>query len=119
MTRATLPAACLLAALACAPRSEAPAAATGSTDQRQLVMDVAPSRVACTGVGPMRCLRVRIAPDTAWTLFYDAIGGFAYEEGFRWRIEVERRTVAEPPADGSRYAYRLLRVLERTAARAP
>lgn len=44
------------------------------------------------------------------------IEGFDFEEGFRYRIEVERREVADPPADGSSLSYRLLRVLSRERA---
>ena len=59
----------------------------------------------------MRCLRVRVEPDTVWSLFYGSIDGFDYEEGFTWRIEAERRPIVNPPADGSSVAFRLLEIL--------
>ena len=76
-------------------------------------MEVDAHRVPCTGEARMLCMRVRVPPDTAWQLFYDRIEGFTYEEGYRWRLEVERRRVANPPADGSSVAYKLLQVISR------
>src|SRR2546430_4208341 len=51
--------------------------------ERVVVMDIAPQRVPCVGVGPMQCLSVREHPDTAWTLLYDGIEGFSFEPGYR------------------------------------
>ena len=83
----------------------------------RVTFEVDAHRVACTGVAPMHCLRVRIPPDTAWRFLYEPIEGFEYEEGFVWRLEVERRRVVNPPADGSSVAYRLVRVVSRERER--
>jgi hypothetical protein len=56
-------------------------------------------------------------PDTAWRLFYNSIEGFTFEEGYRWRLEVERRRVPNPPADGSSVAYRLVRIVAKEQVR--
>jgi hypothetical protein len=56
---------------------------------------------------------VRDPSETEWRNFYDAIEGFTHEAGYRYLIEVSRRPVADPPADGSSFTYRLLRILER------
>lgn len=82
-----------------------------------LTMEVAPERAACTGVAPMQCLRVRVMPDTSWVLFYQPIAGFVFEKGFWWTLEVERTDIANPPADGSSYAYRLERVVTKRRAK--
>jgi hypothetical protein len=79
-------------------------------------MDVGPHRVPCVGVAPQTCLRVREHPDTAWTLFYNAIDGFQFEEGFEQTIRVGVRAVRNPPADGSSLAYRLIAVLRKVPA---
>lgn len=76
-------------------------------------MDVAPARVACVGVGPQECLRVRQHPNAAWTLLYDGIEGFTFEAGFEYTLRVAIRSVNNPPADGSSLAYRLLTVLRK------
>jgi len=73
--------------------------------------------VPCTGVARMSCLRVRTLPDGAWQFFYQDIEGFAFEEGYRWRLDVERRRVPDPPADGSNMAYRLVRVVSKERER--
>ena len=98
--------------LACTPRtSNHDTAAQGGRDR--MTLEVGLARVPCTGEARTWCLRVRVLPDTAWRLFYGSIEGFAFEEGYRWRLEVERRHVPNPPADGSSVAYRLLRVVSK------
>lgn len=77
------------------------------------VMDIASARVACMGVGPQECFRVRHHPDTAWTLFYDGIAGFTFEPGFEYTLRVAIRSVKTAPADGSSLAYRLLEILRK------
>ena len=84
---------------ACSTRP--PAIDTTAPRAERLTFDVGPARVPCTGEARTRCLLVRVLPDTTWRFFYDAIVGFTFEEGYRWRIEVERRAVPNPPADGS------------------
>jgi hypothetical protein len=81
-----------------------------------LTLEVGPQTVACTGEAPQRCLRVRRTPDAPWTNFYGTIQGFTHEEGYLYRLEVDRQRVARPPADGSAYRYRLLRILSKTRA---
>ena len=79
----------------------------------RVTLEVDAHRVACVGEGRTQCLRVRVLPDTSWRRFYDPIEGFTFEEGYRWRLEVEQRRVPNPPADGSSLAYRLMRVIAR------
>ena len=71
---------------------------------------------ACVGAAVQQCLRVRSTPDGEWTLFYGTIEGFDYEPGFVYVLDVEVRRVANPPADGSSLAYRLVRVVDKRAA---
>jgi len=81
-----------------------------------LILEVGPETVECVGEMVQRCLRVRLAPDEAWKNFYDPIEGFEYEEGFLYRIEVERSHVPKPLADASSYEYRLLRIISKEPA---
>jgi hypothetical protein len=74
---------------------------------QSLTMDVAEARVPCVGVMPMECLLVRILPEQEYGMFYADIEGFDFEPGYRYRIRVSRRTVRNPPADGSSHEYRL------------
>ena len=90
---------------ACAAASVQPAT--------QLTMDVAAQRRRCVGEAVQQCLVVRLEGDTAWKNFFDPIEGFTHEPGVRYRIRVERTDVTRPPADGSAFRYRLVRVLER------
>jgi hypothetical protein len=84
--------------------------------EQVLTLDVAPQQVPCTGVGPQLCLKVRQHPDTAWTLFYDAIEGFQFEEGFEYTLRVAVREVENPAADASSLSYRLLAILRKVPA---
>jgi len=87
------------------------------TPQDTFVMEVAEARVPCMGVGPMECLWVRSAQDPDGQPFQGEIEGFGFQEGYRHSLVVTRRTVANPPADGSSMAYRLQRIESR--ARSP
>ena len=79
--------------------------------ERELVMEVASTRVPCVGVVPMECLQVRWSASSPWELFYDSIEGFSWEAGNRYVLRVARREILDPPADGSSVAFRLLEVL--------
>ena len=81
-----------------------------------LTLDVAAARVACQGAFTQECYSVREQPDSNWTLFYDSIEGFDYQSGFEYTIRVERRSVSNPPADGSSFSYRLLSILRKVPA---
>jgi hypothetical protein len=65
----------------------------------------------CVGVGPRKCLRVKENDASNWQLFYDTIEGFTYEPGYSYTIQVSRETIADPPADGSSYRYKLIQVV--------
>jgi len=103
--------------VACASR--APVGVATTPGAVRMTIEVDAHRVPCTGEARTRCLRVRVPPDTTWRTWYDPIEGFTFEDGFRWRLEVERRDVPRPPADGSSVAYWLVRVVARTAAPPP
>lgn len=84
------------------------------SDQDVKVMEVTvgPRLLDCVGVGPMKCLEVD------GRLFYDGIRGFEHEEGFSYRLRIERYEAypgREPPQDASRYGYRLIEVVSKTA----
>ncbi len=97
---------CFLVASACSSATTVPG------DEEVLVLEIAPDSVPCTGEMVGQCLQVR-SPGEDWRRFYDAIEGFVHEPGVRYTIEVGRRVVPNPPADGSAYAYRLVRILAR------
>ena len=74
---------------------------------------IGPELEDCVGVAPMRCMVVD------GELFYEEIEGFEHEEGYRYRIRMERYDPwggEEPPADASARGYRLVEVLERARA---
>jgi len=89
-------------------------APTGVPAQEEvLTLQVAAAKAPCVGEMVDSCLQVRAPDEDAWRLFYDPIEGFQHEEGVRYTLEVGRRTVPNPPADGSAYAYRLIRIIDR------
>jgi len=77
------------------------------------------STVACTGVAPMRCLRVKkgeLFEDLEWTYFYSPIKGFDYKPGFLYKLQVreEKIPLDQVPADASSIRYTLVKILEKT-----
>lgn len=76
-------------------------------------VSVGPELEDCVGSAPMRCLVVD------GYLFYDAIEGFEHEAGYRYRLRMERYDRWQgqaPPADASKYGYRLIEVVEKSRA---
>lgn len=96
---------CLLLLAACDSATQ-----EGTTE----LLDVGAASVTCTGVGVQRCLLVRTGTSGDYLLFHDAIEGFEYEEGYSYTLEVRRTRVANPPMDGSRIRYTLVRVHAKT-----
>lgn len=45
-----------------------------------------------------------------------SIEGFAYERGYEYKLKIQRTTLANPPADGSLYTYKLIKVLSKQKA---
>lgn len=76
-----------------------------------LTVTIGPELVDCVAVGPWECMVVD------GELFYEAIDGFDYEEGYTYRIRMERYDAwpdqDEPPQDASKYGYRLIEVISR------
>jgi hypothetical protein len=63
------------------------------------------------GEGPMKCLHVRPNETGEWTLLYQPIEGFKYEEGHAYELRVDRKPTPNPPADGSSVRYLLVEVV--------
>jgi len=95
-----------------APTGTLPAE-SGSTVK---TLQVAPSRVACTGVAPQMCLQVRESAGAAWSLLYEEIAGFDYVPGYLYEIRIKEEAVANPPADASAIRRTLVAILSKTAA---
>ena len=104
MTMAVLGAAlaAVLVLLACTPSGE----------KVPLLITVGSELEDCEGVAQTKCLVVN------GELFYNMIEGFDYEEGFVYRLRIEREDLypgdEEPPQDASRYHYRLIEVVSKT-----
>ena len=78
------------------------------------LLDVAPYRTACIGVGPMECLQVRREGEDNYSLFYSKIEGFEFEPGYQYTLRVKVTPVENAPADASSERYALLEVVEKT-----
>ena len=78
-----------------------------------LEVEVGPELVDCVGVGAMKCMVVD------GSFFYSRVEGFDYEEGYVYRLRIEKFEAypgREPPQDASRYGYRLIEVISKTPA---
>lgn len=90
------------------PESSSLPARPGETE---LEFTVGPELLDCVGVGPMKCLVVN------GELFYSPIEGFRHTEGYTYRLRVGQRDAfpgTEPPADASRFRYRLIEIETQT-----
>lgn len=84
-----------------------------SGSREVLLVQVGSQLVPCAGTGLMQCLLVNGVP------FQDAIEGFDYEEGYIYRLRVEREDLylnREQPPDLPRYRYRLIDVVNKEAS---
>ena len=74
---------------------------------------VGPKLLDCVGVGPRKCL------DVNGRFFYEGIDAFKHEEGYNYRLKIERYDAfpgeKEPPQEASSYGYRLIEVISKTA----
>jgi hypothetical protein len=106
------------AALAVVVSAACTSTPSGPSDAGAVIktLQVAPSRVVCTGVGPQLCLQVRETPTAPWTNLHDEIVGFQYELGFLYEIRIKEETVANPPADASSVRRTLIEILSKTPA---
>lgn len=72
--------------------------------------EIESSQVECTGVGPQKCLIVN------GQLFYDGIEGFDYEEGYEYKLRVNKTQIYDEtnaPADTSIYKYILVEIISK------
>lgn len=76
---------------------------------------IGPERVECdAGAGTMMCMQVKENPDDEYTLFYNQIEGFEYEEGYEYELIVSEEKVENPPADASALKYTLVEEVSKT-----
>ena len=63
--------------------------------------------------GPVECMLVmEEGADTYTNLVFGGISGSTYEKGHEYVLQVEKRTLADPPADSGNVKYKLLEILE-------
>ncbi len=98
------------------PETEAENVAPTAASGKIVTMYVGPELVDCTGVAPQKCMQVKENPNDDYTLFYDQIEGFNYEEGFEYELKVEVTKVENPPADASNLKYTLVEEVSKTPA---
>lgn len=82
--------------------------------QTTLKLTVKEASIFCQRMMPGTCLLVQKEGSTSWENFYDQIKGFAYQQGFRYEIEVIQTERKKPvPQDLSAYTYELKRILSK------
>ncbi|WP_051201774.1 DUF4377 domain-containing protein [Ferrimonas senticii] len=98
---------------ACAQTTDSNTATTSDTSKSEiLTVTVAPQQADCVGIAPRKCLVVD------GQLFYSDIQGFEFEPGFEYQLQIEKSLAfggGPVPADASRYQYRLIKQISRSA----
>jgi len=79
-------------------------------DSTNKTIFVGPVLVDCQGEGSQKCMLVTENPEDEYTLFYDQIEGFDYEEGYAYKLVVKEEQIDNPPAGGSSLKWSLVRV---------
>ncbi|WP_430810955.1 MULTISPECIES: DUF4377 domain-containing protein [unclassified Carboxylicivirga] len=81
----------------------------------QVVYEVAPYKVDCTGVGPMKCLLVRKSEQEHWQYFYAPIKGFTHTPGTSYTVAINTHKRSDVPADASSISYELAEIIDSAA----
>jgi heat shock protein HslJ len=76
------------------------------------ILEVAPAKVHCVGVGQMQCLQVREVGGE-WKAMHAPIEGFDFHSGWRYRLQIAVTPIKNPPADASDLRYTLVRLLDK------
>ncbi|MGD9507972.1 MAG: DUF4377 domain-containing protein [Geminicoccaceae bacterium] len=83
------------------------------------MLEVDSRLVECAGVAQQQCMRVRDVGEEGWVVFHGRIEGFAYEPGYRYRLQVEEFPVENPPADASSVRTVLVEIVRKLAVEPP
>lgn len=94
--------------------SSSPSTGEAATGE-EITLFVGPEMADCVGVGPMRCLQVKLEQDGESQNFYNQIDGFTFEPGNSYELRVLRTQVKNPPADASSLAYSLIEIVSQEA----
>lgn len=75
-------------------------------------MWIKPDLVDCVGEAPQKCMQVAESESGEYYFFYDQIGGFSFEEGTSYVLDVQVDEIDSPPADAGTLRYTLLEIIE-------
>ncbi len=84
-----------------------------SAQTKMEILIVADQKASCTGVVKTQCLQVKRLNEEKFSLFYDSIENFKFISDYFYVLEVQKTTIKNPPADASKFKYRLKKVLAR------
>ncbi len=90
-----------------------------SAQTKNEIWIVADRKAACTGVASTECLQVKRLNEETFGMIYQNVERFNYIPGYFYVVEVQRSTIINPPADASKYKYRLRKVLARVKSENP
>ena len=79
-------------------------------------LHIAPYQQNCIGEAPQDCMVIRWDDETDLSLFYDAIDGFEFEEGYEYTLLVNVTERENVPADASSLQYELVEVVQKYPA---
>lgn len=63
---------------------------------------------------PIEGMLVKVDGESDYQYFnFNEIGGFTYQRGYEYELQIERTTLANPPADGGLYDYKLIKEIQK------
>ncbi|MBK3518701.1 DUF4377 domain-containing protein [Carboxylicivirga marina] len=74
---------------------------------------IAPYKVDCMGIAPMKCLLVRKSDTEQWENFYSSIKGFDFIPGNQYQLKVRIIRKENAPADASSFNYELIEIISK------
>lgn len=77
------------------------------------IFHVGPAMSDGVGAGSMSCLMVKQPGDSEYRMFYSPIAGFDYVPGYEYELKVRVAERENVPADASKYAYELVKVVSK------
>lgn len=81
------------------------------------IITIGPYRQQCHGAHGLRdCLMIYTEDSGRWEFFYEGIQGFDFEPGYIYTLEVRLEDRGTEIQDVGRYAYHLVKVIEKKQA---
>lgn len=85
-------------------------------ENEQVMLIINDQLVDCVAATKMTCMQVKYHENDPWEFFHANIKGFTYQQGYTYKILINKIKLPNPPQDASAYRYELVKVLEKKSS---